>query len=138
MKDRRGDRRSEPARCNELVRAFTGGGPLERCGGELVESPIGEVFCSVCGAVDRRSTEGNRRQARAELERLEARIAADMEAVESRMQGLEELGVALEGRVEKRRQEIYALERKVDDVQDTAERAKREAERAASSGGSRW
>lgn len=68
-RDRRGDRRGGAWECPECMV-----GPKFR----REDPDTGRVSCDACGHVDRRSTAGNRRRARAELEALCQRIAAEL------------------------------------------------------------
>lgn len=82
-KDRRGDRRQGAPRCNALVGSVI----QERCYGSLQElEHSGEVFCTQCGAIDRRSTEGNRRRAAMELAQLERRIARELHEIREQLE----------------------------------------------------
>lgn len=79
--DRRGDRRREQWTCqdSDCYRHDTRA--------ELEHD--GTVYCTACGTVDRRGTEGNRRRAAQELRRLEERIERDMGHVLERVENIE-------------------------------------------------
>ncbi len=55
----------------------------------------GTVYCRRCGAIDRRSTEGNRRRAQAELAQLERRVESELHHLGERVEALE--GVVVPG-----------------------------------------
>lgn len=96
--ERRGDRRTAPQwTCPSSVERIA-----ERlddppvCCGNRAELADGRVYCTICGTVDERSTEDNRREAGRELQRLEERITRDMAGFHRRLEAVEERTVATE------------------------------------------
>lgn len=120
--DRRGDRRREQWSCQNRA-----------CGATDARAELehdGTVYCTRCGTVDRRSTAGNRRDARRALRALEERIERDMGAALERLDRLEEAEYTAGNERAQLRAELREAERIGREARDDADDAKRAAERA--------